>query len=91
MPFPGPSRTTRVELTGVLDVGDGPNIDYCMVFLTAIASATTLIPPSGWLPVVLGNRHVDDPHDPHFGLIFTARMALESLRSPPGLCVTYSS
>jgi uncharacterized protein len=64
------SNDEWVELTDVLDVGDGPDIDYCVGFLTAIASATSLIPPSEWLPVVLGNRMLDSPGDPHLGLIF---------------------
>ena len=63
------SNDEWVELTDVLDVGDGPDIDYCVGFLTAVATAPSMIPPSEWLPVVLGDRVLDGPDDPHVGLI----------------------
>jgi hypothetical protein len=48
------SNDEWVELTDVLGVGDGPDIDYCVGLVTAIASAPSLVPPSEWLAVVLG-------------------------------------
>jgi uncharacterized protein len=83
------SNDELAELGDVLDVGDGPNIDYCAGFLTAIASATTLIPPSKWLPVVLGRRHLDGHDDPHIGLIFrlyntiVAKLPSKEVFTPP--------
>ena len=63
------SNDEWVELTDVLDASDGPDIDYCVGFLTAVASATSLIPPSEWLAVVLGDRTLDGPDDSLIGLI----------------------
>jgi uncharacterized protein len=63
------SEDEWATLADVLDVPGGPNIDFCVGFLTAVATAPSLIPPSEWLPIVMGDRSPDGPDDPHLGLV----------------------
>ena len=56
-------------LASLLDGPGGPTLDFCVGFLTAVATAPTPIPPSEWLPVVIGDRVLDGPEDPQIGLV----------------------
>jgi len=48
----------------------GPNLDGVVGFLTAVATTPTMLMPSTWLPMVLGERELDSREDPVLGLVF---------------------
>ena len=75
--MPGPEELSRPlsddewsALEAFLDSAGGPNLDTVVGFLTATVTAGRSIPPSEWLPVVLGDRDPGSPDDdPMFGLL----------------------
>ena len=56
-------------LVVAFDDPGGHNIDVALGLLTVVVTAPTPIPPSMWLPLVLGDRELEGPNDSTLGLI----------------------
>jgi len=63
---------TQAELKALhaaLDKPGGLNVYATMGVFSAVVSAPSVFPPSGWLPLILGERMISGPDDPLIGLI----------------------
>jgi uncharacterized protein YecA (UPF0149 family) len=77
-------------LEDFLDQPGGPDFDAAAGFLTAVVTAPSHIPPSEWIPMVLGARELQGQDDPNLALVlrmFNRRRLAFSATSGSGAVV----